>query len=317
MVHHPIFQGEGVAIAQGYCQTCTDAPLFVCHADGAIVHRISIAVAGVQQVEYFFGKIQPALLVKVFGVVFANLYLKIALPLGDVAVVRLGCWRKIIRVVGALLVNVHMHLGHPFVVFNQALAGFDLGLPGPVAVEVKVVVVDSATGPGLLVLAGVGAHIGSSAHYVAVPMGITRVAVRVDARIDDDQGVVEPVFGGTVLGIDQFVDHFQATFSPRGFIAVYRITQPYDAEVVQTGIGIAFQQACPAQVVLADGFQFSQIGFGRNKGQLQRAFLIGIAVGLQDDVFAVGRYVLVVADLHFVGGKMFTPFVGQKLIGRL
>jgi hypothetical protein len=42
--------------------------------------RVGIAVRRVKQVKNFFGKIQPAVLVKIAGVVLSDMRLEIALP---------------------------------------------------------------------------------------------------------------------------------------------------------------------------------------------------------------------------------------------
>ena len=96
-----------------------DPALLIGHADRAIIYRIGIAIRGIKQVEFLLGKIHPAVLVEIFGVVFTDNGLEIALPWGNHFMKRLGSRGKIIRRIIALLMIIHMYLWQPLVKQGQ------------------------------------------------------------------------------------------------------------------------------------------------------------------------------------------------------
>ena len=181
--------------------------LLIGHTDGAIEGRVGVAIAGVEQVKYLAGKIEPAVFVKIAGVVLTDLYLEVSLEFRDVGVVRLRCRRKVVRIVIPLFVKVSVDVGHPFVVFYDALLRLHLRLPGPVAIQVKEIVIGTASGPGFPVFAYGRVDIAGGSSYAAVPAGITRITVRVDGWVQDDNGVFQPFLNFGILGIYQIVNY--------------------------------------------------------------------------------------------------------------
>ena len=94
------------------------------------------------------------MLIKILGVILSDGHLEFPLPVGDYFMIGLRCRGKIIGLIDPLLMKVHMYLGHPLVIKTDPLLAFHLCLPGPVTVQVKIIVIGSATGPGLTVFTG-------------------------------------------------------------------------------------------------------------------------------------------------------------------
>src|SRR5690606_21803159 len=130
-----VVQAKGVPYKSTYSQSGTPtATLLVGHSYAPIVGGIGIAIAGVQKIKNFFGKIEPAIGIKVLGVVLSHSNLKIALKIGY-HFMKGFCGRgKIIRVVYSLLVEIHMDMGQPLVENFYALPTFDLCEPCPIPI---------------------------------------------------------------------------------------------------------------------------------------------------------------------------------------
>ena len=94
--------------------------LLVGHPNRPLEHGPRVAIGGVEKVKHLPREVQRAPLVKVLGVVGADVPLALALPRGDDLVVRFGGRRKIVGTVDALLVEVHMHLRLPGAVKGRA-----------------------------------------------------------------------------------------------------------------------------------------------------------------------------------------------------
>src|SRR6187402_3026826 len=105
---------QRIAQAGNNCKPRAYATLLIGHPYRAIIDRVSISIRWIQQIKFLPGKIQPAILIKVFSIVFTNGSLKLALPGGYVAMKRFGGGGKIIRRIIALFMKINMYLGQPF-----------------------------------------------------------------------------------------------------------------------------------------------------------------------------------------------------------
>ncbi len=115
MMRHSIHQCQDIAFIIENSQARLTS-LFVGHTDGSQIGWIRVTIAWIQQIESFFGKVKPAILVKILGIIFTDLCLKIALPIGNDFVKWFGCWCKIIRFIDALFMKIDMNLRQPFIV---------------------------------------------------------------------------------------------------------------------------------------------------------------------------------------------------------
>src|SRR5690606_39984790 len=70
--------------------------------------------------------------------------------------------------------------------------GFFLGLPSPVAVEVKQIMIGSSPWPWFKMFYGLGVWLQLSVHFLVVPHGIPVAAVRIDTGVHDDQVILQP-----------------------------------------------------------------------------------------------------------------------------
>src|SRR5688572_14316208 len=117
VVRKPVFEREGITFTGSYSQsTITTSCLFVGHTNCSTVGGIGISITRVIEVEYFFGKVQPSLLVKVFSIVLSDHRLEFTLPGSNYFMKRLCCRSEIIRIVVTLLMEINMHMRHPPVV---------------------------------------------------------------------------------------------------------------------------------------------------------------------------------------------------------
>ena len=163
--------------------------LLVGHANTAAVGWVGVAVAWVEQVEDLFGEVQPACFVEITCVVFANFYLEIALPIGDDLMIRLSSWRKIIWFVDALLVKIYVNMRQPLVVLLNARGRFNLGHPGPIAVEVKKIMVGAPTRPGFVVAGTKALDIYRICTVLVIKIDVAIASIGVQTRIHNDHGV--------------------------------------------------------------------------------------------------------------------------------
>ena len=110
-MRHAVGQTKGVSHLGNDRKACASASaLLVGHADTAAVGWVGVAIAWVEQVEDFFGEVQPTRFVKIPCVVFADFLLELALPIGNDFMIRLCCGWKVIWLIDALLVEVDMHV---------------------------------------------------------------------------------------------------------------------------------------------------------------------------------------------------------------
>ena len=185
---------QGVAHCRFHRATCAAAaPLFVGHPHSSLEHGPRVAIRRVEQVKDLAREVQGTALVEVLGVVGADVPLALALPRRDDLVVGLCRRGKVVRVVDALLVEVHVNLWHPLAVEGRARFRFPLGLPGQIPIHVKQIVVGPTSRPGLVVFPrrriGVGTWSRGSVLEVHVPIP----SIRVHARVHHHHGPVQQV----------------------------------------------------------------------------------------------------------------------------
>ena len=149
MMYCPVIQCKRITFICFNTQTTSAAaPLFIRHTNSSIVNRICIAIRRIKQVKYLFGKIKPSIFVKILRMIFPDRNLEISLPLSYCFMIGLRCRCKIIWLINSLFVIVNMYLWQPLIVNNHALFAFNLCLPGPITVKIKIVMISSAAWPG-------------------------------------------------------------------------------------------------------------------------------------------------------------------------
>ena len=234
----PLGEGEGVALGT---QEGTAGPpaaaLLVGHPDGAIEDGVGVAVARVEEVVDLAGEEEPTVGVEDAGVAAADLGLEAALVVGDVGVEGLGGRGEVVAVLRAHLVEVGVDVGLPPLVEPEALLGLYLRGPGPVAVEVEQVVVGPPPGPGFDVVPGARRGLEGGGLAAADAVGVAGVAVGVEARVEDDDGIAqegrERVAGNVAVGEGrggggEVVEHLRTRLRAGHLIAVDREGQPDD-----------------------------------------------------------------------------------------
>ena len=148
--------------------------------------------------------------------------------------------------------------------------------------------------------------------HAVVPVRVPVAAVGVDAGVDDDDGVFQPVLHLLVLGVGQVVEHLHHGFGAHGLVAVHVVAQPAHGRLLALA-GAAFQAGQP-QVVVAHVFEPAE-GFGAgNLHHFQGAVLVGAAVGHQLHAAGrVGHHVGHVAQHLGVGRELRAQLVAQEL----
>src|SRR5262245_53436481 len=149
MMNGAIVKPERITFSIYHCCTgCTMPGLLIGHSNSSVVCWPCISIRRIKEIKYLLGKIQPAIGIKIFRMISADRYLKISLPGSDHFMIGLRSRGKIIGVVYSLFVKIHMHMRHPLIVLNNALTALYLCLPGPITVQVKIIVIGPSTWPG-------------------------------------------------------------------------------------------------------------------------------------------------------------------------
>ena len=178
--------------------------------------------------------------------IFTNFFLEVALPVGNHFMIRFCSWRKIIGFVDALFVEVHMNVRQPLVVLLHANCRLNLCHPGPIAVEIKQVMVGAATRPSFIVARAEALHVNWVGAILIVKVDIAVTAIRVQARIHDHKCV----FKIASLVCEQAIGRLHGSFSTRTFIAMYVVGQPNNRQLFVWGL---------REVFLLDFTQFFEI----------------------------------------------------------
>lgn len=220
---------------------------------------------------------------------------------------------KIVGAVVALFVYIHMDVGQPVVVSGHALPGFQLSLPGPVAVQIEIVMIGPSTGPGLYMFPGFRTGIRHCVAYHPIPVGIPGLSIWIDTRVEYDQGIFEPGLGTWVPGIGECVQYRHCTFRACCFIAMDVEADPQDSRF-ERGINRSIQYPCAAEVVGPDGLEFGEVFRRGYESEQQWALFVGAAIFGKLYIRAIGCNVPDVAHDHFMWGKLLSKFMWEEFI---
>src|SRR5688572_2983829 len=105
--------------------------LLIGHTNSSAVCRVRIAITWVVEIKDFFREIQPALFVKIFGVILPDHHLEITLPCRDHIVQGLSRRSEVVGIIMTLFVKINMNMRHPLIINFNARLTFLLYTPGP------------------------------------------------------------------------------------------------------------------------------------------------------------------------------------------
>ena len=166
------------------------ARLFISHSDRTIIDRVSVSVSRVKKVKIFFCKIQPAVCIKIFCMIFSHHILEAPLPRCYHFMKRFGSRGKIIRTSRHLFMKIAMNNRHPFIIFFNPLLCFYLCLPGPIPVQVKIIMIASSSRPWFIVFHSIAIYIRVFSYNLVIPVYITVPAIGVQTGINDDHRIL-------------------------------------------------------------------------------------------------------------------------------
>ena len=316
MVQNTVAQFQCISIIGNHCpSTPWSAGLLVSHANSAVEGRIRIAVRGIEQVENFFGKVEPAFFIEVTGVVLSDFSLKVALPWRDILMYGFGCGRKEIGIINTLLMHIRVHMWQPLVINIQSLAGFGLRCPGPVAVQVVVIVIGSSAWPGFTMLAGLLTRIGALVARHPVPVCISVVTVGVYGRINNNYRIFKVFPDFFILSGSQIVCKQHTRLRTRCFIAVNTHADPHDGRLIRRRISLG--HSGQSKIVQSNLFQSGHILRTGNNGNLQGSVLVSQSVIHQ--LHRCGSGICQIPEVivqHVVRRELVAYPVRKKLVGR-
>jgi len=83
-----------------------------------------------------------------------------ALPVGDLFMHWLSSWPEVVRGIVSLFVYIDVYVWHPRLIVGYTLLSLNLRVPGPIAIEIEVIMIGASAGPGLAVLSRlrIGVH---------------------------------------------------------------------------------------------------------------------------------------------------------------
>ena len=152
--------------------------------------------------------------------------LETTLPWSDYFMKGFSCRSEIIRIGRKLLVKITVNYRHPFIVlFNTALR-FNLCLPCPVAVQIKIIMIGSASRPGFIMLSCPWIGNGLLSHHLVKPVYIPISSIGIQTRIYDNNRLFQPVANVCLLRTDQLIQNFHGYFRRTRFVTMNIITQP-------------------------------------------------------------------------------------------
>jgi hypothetical protein len=77
MMCNTVLQGKCIANGRNDAQSGSSAAtLFIGHTNSTIINRIGVPITGIEQVKNLFGKVKPAVGIKIFGMVASQGYLE-------------------------------------------------------------------------------------------------------------------------------------------------------------------------------------------------------------------------------------------------
>ena len=129
------------------------------------------------------------MLVEIFCVVFSDNGLKFFLPTGNIPVKRFCCRSKVIGCIVTLFVKINVHFGLPLVKKRYPCSGLFLGLPGPIAVQIKIIMIGPAAWPVFPVFTCNRVGIGYRARCRAIKINVTLATVRIQTGVYHNQGI--------------------------------------------------------------------------------------------------------------------------------
>ena len=262
--------------------------------------------------------IKPVTLVERAAAILADDALKIALKRRNVLVVGLGRGREVVGAFGPHFVEIAVQVGHPLLVEGHTLLGHFLRLPGPIAVEVEIIVRKTPAGPGLAVFTGKRRGVAQPAMHLVVPVHVAVVPVGVKARVKNDHAGFQN-FGRNRKGSfrfgghEQAVQHLHKRLGANGFVAMHVVTQPLNRRH-RLPRRLPVEQANAAEVIGSDFVNTGHVGFAGHHDYGELAALVGGAVGnqfhaaggLPGHLFGVGHNAV-------LGRKSFAGGISQKL----
>ena len=121
--------------------------------------------------------------------IFSDSGLKLPLPGCYQFMQGFGAGGKVIIAFGVHFMKITMYLRHPFVVFFHTLLCLHLCLPGPVTVQVKIIMIGSAQGPGFAMFSGCRISVGVFALYLCKPVHIAVTAIGIYTGVNDNHRI--------------------------------------------------------------------------------------------------------------------------------
>ena len=198
-----------------------------------------VVVARIVEVKGVAHKVKPTELIERRCVAAADRLAPLVRPARDVGVHRTCRWRHVVR--GGIAVQVRGN--HRVPAEHSAYDGlhFLLGHRHQVAVHIEPVVIEPpADAPRLIALLLERLALGASNSNRIAPDRKALVAVRVGARVDYHDGVLEPLEGGRVVACRKVVEQLHRGLKPRHLVAVHGAGEPDD----RRGAGNHFINLC-------------------------------------------------------------------------
>ena len=279
------------------------ASLLVGHAHRPTEHGPSVPVAGVKQVKHFPREVQGPTLVEVLGIVLSDVPLALPLPGRNDGVVRFSSRGKIVGAVDALFVEIHMHLGHPFLVECRPRLRLALGLPGQIAVHVEQEVIGAASWPRFVVFPSTRVDVASCRGGLVLKMNIAVPAIGVDAGIDENHSLLQQC----AVGGGQGLCGGHGGLGANGFVAVHVVTQ-VDPDHTVAGVHTFFHAL---SVLGFQGFQIGHVLWRRHDQAQQGTAFTGGAIFRQLPMGPRRRKGFHGVHHLVVAGEFFSQLVSQ------
>ena len=198
--------------------------LLICHPNSAVKDGIGIAIAGIKKVENFASKIEPVVFIKILRMVLSDGILEVALPFGNGVMIGFGSGSKIVGRIVALLMKIDVNMRHPLLELLYTLAALFLREPRPVAVQIKIIVIRSSSGPRFVMFASFAVGIKLITHRLFIPVHIAVAPVGIEHRIHNYDRILQPGFGAIVAGAYELVNCFHGSLAAGGLVAVHIVT---------------------------------------------------------------------------------------------
>ena len=129
------------------------------------------------------------ILIKIFSIVLPNLNLKFFLKTSYYIMNGFRSRCKEIRLVITLLMKIDHYLRIPLLKQCYSLSAFNLSLPSPVAIQIKIIMIGSACRPRFHVFSRKWVYIIILPNRIIVPIHISISSIRIDTRINHHNGI--------------------------------------------------------------------------------------------------------------------------------